>query len=164
MPNLAAALKDTIRRLARKEIKAETGKTKQAVTQYRRDIAKLKRQVQAQEKEIAFLKAQEKKRLGQSQVAEEPADTVRFSARSVRAQRARTGLSAADYGKLVGVAGLTIYHWEHGTSRPRKAQFARLVAVRGIGRREALTRLEMAKAEKRQGAKQTRKLSRKKPR
>ena len=163
MPNLAAAIKDTIRRLARKEIKAETGKTKQAVTQYRRDIAKLKRQIQAQEKEIASLKVREGKRLGQPQAAEEPANTVRFSARSVRAQRARTGLSAADYGKLVGVSGLTIYSWEHGKSRPRKAQLARLVAVRGIGRREATKKLEMLKAEKRRGAKGFRKLARKKP-
>ena len=33
--NLAGILKDAMRRLARKEIRAETGKTKQAVAQYR---------------------------------------------------------------------------------------------------------------------------------
>jgi hypothetical protein len=57
MSNSLAAIKDEIRRLARREIKAETGSTKQAVAQYRRDIAKLKRLVQAQQKEITFLKA-----------------------------------------------------------------------------------------------------------
>jgi hypothetical protein len=41
MPNLAATLKDEIRRLAKKEIKAQTDSTKQAVAQYRRDIANL---------------------------------------------------------------------------------------------------------------------------
>jgi len=55
---------------------------------------------------------------------------------SVRARRRRLGLSAEDFGKLVGVTPLTIYHWEHGKSRPRPAQFARLVAVRGIGKRD----------------------------
>jgi len=41
--------------LARKEVKAQTGSTKQAVAQYRREIAKLKRQVREQEKgEIFF--------------------------------------------------------------------------------------------------------------
>ena len=44
--NLAGILKDALRRLARKEIRAETGKTKQAVAQYRRDIARLKRDMQ----------------------------------------------------------------------------------------------------------------------
>ena len=51
------------------------------------------------------------------------------------------GLSAADYGRLVGVSALTIYNWESGKSRPRRAQFAAIVAVRGIGKREAADRL-----------------------
>jgi len=59
----------------------------------------------------------------------------------------RLGLSAEDFGKLVGVTPLTIYHWEHGKSRPRPPQFARLVAVRGIGKREAQRRLEAIEAE-----------------
>jgi DNA-binding transcriptional regulator YiaG len=149
MPNIAAVLKDEIRRLAKKEIKAEIGTTKNAVVQYRKDIAKLKRLVQAQQKEISFLKAQEQKRLGQQPSTEEPIDNVRFSARSVKAQRNRLKLSAEDYGKLVGVSTLTIYSWEQGKSRPRKAQLARLVAVRGIGKREALAKLEVLKGKKR---------------
>ena len=38
---------------------------------------------------------------------------------------------------------LTIYNWEKGKTRPRKEQIAALVAVRGIGKREALRRLEL---------------------
>jgi DNA-binding transcriptional regulator YiaG len=148
MPNIAAVLKDEIRRLAKKEIKAEIGTTKSAVVQYRKDIAKLKRLVQAQQKEIAFLKAQEQKRLGQQPSTEEPIDNVRFSARSVKAQRNRLKLSAEDYGKLVGVSALTIYSWEQGKSRPRNAQLSRLVAVRGIGKREALAKLEVLNGKK----------------
>ena len=148
MPNVAAVLNEEIRRLAKREIKANTSSTKGAVAQFRRDIAKLKRQMQTQAKEIAFLKAQEKKRLGEPQInGEKELDGVRFSARSVKAQRARLKLSAADYGKLVGVSGLTIYSWESGKSRPRPKQFAALVAVRGLGRREAVKKLEMLKAD-----------------
>ena len=158
MPNLAATLKEEIQRLARKEIKAQTGTTKQAVAQYRREIAKLKRQVSEQEKKIAFLEGQERKRLEQPQAAEQATEGVRFSARSVKAQRERLGLSAKDYAKLVGVSPLTIYNWEQGKSRPRKEQFAALVAVRGIGKREALTKLEMLNAkEERAAAKPKRK-------
>jgi DNA-binding transcriptional regulator YiaG len=83
-------------------------------------------------------------------VAQETSDDenggVRFSARSAKAQRRRTGLSAADYARLVGVSPLTIYNWEHGKSRPRKQQLAALVALRGIGKREALAKLQQAKA------------------
>jgi DNA-binding transcriptional regulator YiaG len=146
MPNIAAVLKEEICRLAKREIKANTSSTKGAVAQFRRDIAKMKRELVAQRKEIAFLKAQEQKRLGQPQAkGEDELDGVRFSARSVKAQRTRLKLSAKDYGKLVGVSGLTIYSWESGKSRPRKAQFAGLVAVRGLGRREAMKKLEAMK-------------------
>ena len=55
------------------------------MAQYRRDIAALKRQVQLQQKEIAFLKAQEKKRLGQVETKDEDElEGVRHSARSVK--------------------------------------------------------------------------------
>ena len=146
MPNIAVVLKEEICRLAKKEVKASTSSTKGAVAQFRRDIAKLKRDVQSQQRELAFLKTQERKRLGQPQTnGEEELEGVRFSARSVKAQCARLKLSAADYGKLVGVSGLTIYHWEKGTSHPRQKQFAGLVAVRGIGRREAMAKLEAMK-------------------
>jgi DNA-binding transcriptional regulator YiaG len=149
MPNIVAVLKDEICRLAKKEIKASTSSTKGAVAQFRRDIAKLKRLTQSQQKEIAFLKAQEKKRLGQPEIkGEEELEGARFSAHSVKAQRTRLKLSAKDYGKLVGVSGLTIYSWESGKSRPRQKQFAGLVAVRGLGRREALAKLDAMKVKK----------------
>jgi DNA-binding transcriptional regulator YiaG len=142
MPNIASVLKEEIRRLAKKEIKTQVGTTKKAVVQYRRDIAKLKRQLGQQQREIARLSQQaERQQAGPSQAGEEPQESVRYSARSVRAQRKRLGLSAEAYGKLVGVSGLTIYNWEHGKARPRKAQLAALIAVRGIGKREALMRL-----------------------
>ena len=142
MPNIAAVLKDEIRRLAKKEIKAQVGTTKQAVAKYRSEIANLRRSLSHQEREIKLLKKQQgQQQTGQPQPAEDELESVRFSARSVKAQRSRLGLSAADYGKLVGVSGLTIYNWEHEKARPRKAQLAALVAVRGIGKREALMKL-----------------------
>jgi DNA-binding transcriptional regulator YiaG len=148
MANLAAAIKEEIRHLAKKQIKAETGSTKQAVAQYRREIAKLKRQVQVQAKKIAFLESQERKRFEEREAtADELAESARFSPRSVKAQRERLGLSAADYAKLVGVSGLTIYNWEQGKTRPRKEHLTALVAVRGIGKREARARLGLLAVE-----------------
>jgi DNA-binding transcriptional regulator YiaG len=64
----------------------------------------------------------------------------------VKAQRRRTGLSAADYAKLVGVSPLTIYNWEHGKSRPRGGQLASIVAIRGLGKREAQVKLGLIAA------------------
>ena len=147
MPNIAGVLKEEICRLAKKEVKTQLGKTQKAAAQYRRDIAKLKRVLGQQDKEIRLLKKLTHPQ-GQPQTEESEREGIRFSARSVKAQRQRLGLSAADYGKLVGVSGLTIYNWEHEKARPRKAQLAALVAVRGIGKREALAKLAEVSATK----------------
>jgi DNA-binding transcriptional regulator YiaG len=142
MTTLAVVLKDEIRRLARKEIRAQTGRTSKAVAQYRREIARLKRQHLAYEKKLAQLESQTRKVAALPPAAEDDGTgDTRFSARSVRAQRRRTGLSAADYAKLVGVSPLTIYNWEHNKSRPRQSQFKALLAIRGLGKREALAKL-----------------------
>src|SRR5262245_36931091 len=114
MTTFAIALKDEIRRLARKEIKAQTGTTTRAVAQYRRQIAALKRQIRNQDRKIDFLSKQSQK--GSQSIDSESAvnGTLRFSARSVKAQRRRTGLSAEGYARLLGVSPLTIYNWENG--------------------------------------------------
>jgi DNA-binding transcriptional regulator YiaG len=156
MTTLAIALKDEIRRLARKEIKAQTGRTSRAVAQYRREIARLKRQQRDQEKKLAFLAAQARKTIASPAAAPDLNGDSRFSARSVKAQRRRTGLSAADYAKLVGVSPLTIYNWEHNKSHPRKEQFNALVALRGLGKREAQAKLELLSAKTKPAAKRGR--------
>ena len=143
MADLAGALREEIRRLARKETKAQTDAMKKSVVQYRHDIAELKRQLRDQEKRLAFLEARERQRLGQPSADNGVATGARFSARSVKGQRERLGLSAKDYSRLVGVSALTIYNWENGRTRPQKAQLAALVDLRGINKREALARLKL---------------------
>jgi DNA-binding transcriptional regulator YiaG len=155
MPNIAAVLKAEISRLAKKEAKAASAQLKKASVQHRSDIAKLRKTIGQQAKAIAGLKKQVQDGPGQAQppAAEGPLDGVRFSARSAKAQRKRLGLSAEKYAKLVGVSALTIYSWEAGKTKPRKAQLAALVAVRGIGKREAMKRLEALNAKKGRKAK-----------
>jgi DNA-binding transcriptional regulator YiaG len=139
MANLNAVLNDRIARVARKEIRKQTGTVRNATARYRRDIAALKRQVADLVKRLVLAESRLPK--ASMEIPSELPQNVRYSARSVRAQRARLGLSARDFGKLVGVSGLTVYGWESGKQRPRRKQMAGLVAVRNIGRREAVRRL-----------------------
>ncbi len=141
MPNLSAVLKNEIRRLARKEVKAYAAGTKEVVAQFRRDLMNLKRLVQEHQKKLDRFLAQTSNRSNRATNLAAPRSATRYSARSVRAQRKRLGLSADDYGRLIGVSALTIFNWEHGKSRPRKKQLESLIAVRGIGKREAMKRL-----------------------
>ena len=64
-----------------------------------------------------------------------------FNGKAVAAERKRLGLSAADYGELVGVSMLTIYNWEKGKSVPREAALEKWLAVRGIGKAKAEKKL-----------------------
>lgn len=112
---------------------------RKASAQFRREIAELKRRNSKARAEIAGLQRRLSKEVSPS-VTE--VEKIRFSARSVKAQRKRLVISAADYGKLVGVSAVTVYSWEHGISRPRKAQVAALAAVRRLGKTEVRKRLE----------------------
>jgi len=78
---------------------------------------------------------------------------VRFTAKGLRSQRKRLGLSAADYGKLVGVTGQSIYSWEREVSKPRKQQVARIAALRHMGKKEVQARLEQLAAGNRKKSK-----------
>ena len=72
----------------------------------------------------------------------------RFSAEGLKAHRERLGLSADNYGRLIGVSGLSIYNWEGGKAKPRESSIAALASIRGIGKREAAKRLEALAKEK----------------
>jgi DNA-binding transcriptional regulator YiaG len=141
MPNLASVLKEEIIRLAKKEIKAQTEVLRRSSAQHRRDIAALKKQVATLERKVALL---EKKTWAEPVKADANTDAgkTRYSPKGLASHRKKLGLSAADYAKLVGVSSLTIYNWEKETSRPRNEQLAKLAAVRRMGKREALARLE----------------------
>lgn len=144
MPNITSVLNEQIRRLARREIRSNIKTTRKLTSQYRRDIAALKRQVAALGRAVSYFEKQEKRRGGSAPSAlAEPGEKLRFRADGLKTHRAKLGISALDYGKLVGVSGLTIYHWESKKAKPRRAQLAKLAAIRGLGKREALKRLEM---------------------
>jgi DNA-binding transcriptional regulator YiaG len=141
MPNIATVLKDEISRIARKEIRAETAVVKKASAQYRKDIAELKRQVSNLQGKVSVLEKRVLRDV-QPQVAQADAKDVRFTAKGLASQRKRLGLSASDYGKLIGVTGHTIYSWEKGSTRPRKNQLPVLASIRQMGKKEAQARLE----------------------
>jgi len=141
MANLMSALNEKIAKVARKEIKAQTGTTKKAAVRYRHDIADLKRLVSSLTKRLAVV---EKHQPTAITAPPEVLETARYRVGSVKAHRAKLGLSAAAYAKLVGVSDLSIYKWEAGKSYPRKAQLAKFFAIRGLGKREAMQRLGLA--------------------
>jgi DNA-binding transcriptional regulator YiaG len=138
MPSILPSLNEHIRKLARRELKPLMMEAKKRTSEHRRAIVLLKREVVSLKREVASARKYAPKELS---VSNEVVEKSRLRIDGLKAHRQRLGLSAKDYGKLVGVSGLTIYNWEAGKSKPRRSQLPGIVSVRGIGKREAVQRL-----------------------
>ena len=166
MASLANALKEEISTLARREVRRQIAPADKAVARYARDIAALKREVQALEHELASSgkplpgpTVPPKKTSGRAPPSRRAASKMsatstsakrsprnQFSGEALKVHRERLGLSADNYGKLLGASGLSIYNWEQGKARPRKSSVDAWTAIRRIGKREAAKRLASLKA------------------
>ena len=113
MPNIASVRKSEISRLARKEVKAELETTRSTNARQRAEIAALRRRIQELERTVAHM-ANGNARSTASPLADEATAVKRFSAKGLASQRRLLGLSAEDFGKLVGASALSIYKCESG--------------------------------------------------
>lgn len=138
MPNFSSVLKAEVTRLARKEIKSAVDPLRKTNAAHRREIAELKRQLASLQRELKAFRKPAREKIDDSSQAR----IGRFSTEGLKALRARLGLSAADVGLLVGASGQSVYNWEAGTSVPRENLRMSLASLRGIGKREALKRIE----------------------
>ena len=139
MASLATALKEEISTLARREVRRQTADANRTAARCARDIAALKREAQALEHGLASLgpppgpaaapkktsgrgspSRRAAKKVSASSASAKPSLQSQFSGEALKAHRERLGLSAENYGKLIGASGLSIYNWEQGKARPRK--------------------------------------------
>lgn len=143
--SLLSALKSEITRLARRAVKSEITSLQSNSATHRRHIAELRRRIDAMDREIKQLRREQPRPPAvdarDASEAQTPA-AFRFRASGLKTHREMLGISADKYGRLVGVSGAAIYTWESGTNRPRASQLAAIAAVRKMGKREALAKLE----------------------
>ena len=141
MTTFANQLKSEIARIAKKEARSETQQLKKASSQYRSDIAALKRQIATLEAIVKKLnKAQPKPVL---KVEKKPATALRFRAGGFATLRKKLGLSAEQMGKLINVSAQSVYHWEAEKSRPRASQLPAIAAARRLNKKEAWAKLNL---------------------
>ena len=147
MPNIATILKAEIVRVARKELRSQTDALKRSIASSRAEISTLKKRVHELESGLKRLGSVARKTLV---VAPTPSEGdegagLRFRAAGMAANRKRLGLSATDFGLLVGTTGQSIYAWEAGKAKPRPQNLAAIAAMRGVGKTEVMARLESLK-------------------
>ena len=151
MPNIASVLKSEITRLARKEVRDSGDGLRKTFAAHRAEIASLKRRLSDLEAMVKRLTkgAGPAIKLSRQPVVDgspEPsASGLRFRAKGMAANRQRLGLSAADFGLLVGATGQSIYAWEAGKTKPKPSALAAIAALRGVGKREVEAKLASLK-------------------
>ena len=142
MSTFANSFKAEVIRLARKEAKAAVSPIRKPAGATRKVLADLKQRVATLEKECRRLSAL----LGKvPQPQAEPAEEqkVRITGKGMRSLRRKLGLSAIEFGKLLGVSRVAVYQWERkeGPLRVRGATMAAILSIKSLGAREAKERL-----------------------
>ena len=131
-------------RISRKEAKAFAGPIQKQNVVLKRSVAVLKKRLAALERAANELRAAVGNLKG-AQPAEAPEETgkARITAKGVRSLRRKLGLSQGDFGRLIGITNVAVSHWErrNGPLKVRNSTRAALLAIRGIGAREAKSRL-----------------------
>lgn len=146
MSNLAAILRQEIQRLSRRESRSVVAATKKASVLHRRSIAGLKRQVATLERQVAQLRRRAGDGKAGPAAAEAAEPRIRFVPKGLKSHRERLGLSAADFGRLVGVSAQSVYNWEQGHSSPRPRQLKAIATLRSAGKRAVQALLAEAAA------------------
>lgn len=144
MPNFAVLLKQEISRLSRKEVRAAVDPLKKVVASLRHDVAALKRERVQLQRELAATRKQAGAPAEENAAAGAAGPAGRITAAGIRTLRKRIGLSAEQFGQLVEASGQSVYKWERGVT-PRKAQLARIIPLRNVGKKEALAMLQAKK-------------------
>lgn len=145
MPNIASVLKAEISRISRKESRIEVEKLRAMVAQQRKDLAALKQQAASLAKSVARLQRGNLSKAhsiplsssaGTSPEGLSVTGGVKFSPAKLIRHRTLLGISANDYGVLVGASGQSVYKWETGKAQPRAKQLDRLSVVMAMGKRQ----------------------------
>jgi DNA-binding transcriptional regulator YiaG len=144
-------LRNEITRLARKEVKASVTKVHKPTVQLKHDVAALKRIVTALAKDNKRLSAiLDKVAIAQPTQPPELTAKARLTGKGIRSLRRKLRLSQAEFGRLICVTSQAVVNMEkkNGPLAVRKVTRASILAIRGMGAREAKVKLDEMGAKK----------------
>lgn len=130
MADIKKVLIDEIRRLAKKEVKAEVAPLAAKVAELKKTVSELKKSLKLAKSNTP---AEPKKEASAETNTEK---SVRLNADKIRKIREKLGLSQKDFATLVDSNNLSVSHWELGKTAPRTATKQKIAKLRTIGKRE----------------------------
>lgn len=153
MANFSKQFQDEVRRLARKEAKTDLARLKADVVELRKALSATRKQLSTLQQGLKRVKKVVPAAAEAEAQAVDGRSGGRVSAKTIIKLRERLGLTQGEFAKLVGVTGQSIYQWEHkeGTLTFRRGAKERIIALKGIGSREARRRLEEMNVTRKRG-------------
>ena len=136
MPNVASILKQEISRVARKEAKSFFKTLPGSMGSLKKTVSEQKKRISVLEAKIAKF---EKILAKDSKIAlpkPEELEHSRLGAKNIVKLRKKLELTRAEMAKLVGASTNSVFLWENGKATPRAAAKAKIIALRGLGKRE----------------------------
>lgn len=142
MSNLAQSLKAEIQRISRRELKASVSPIRASTIVLKKTVANLEKRIAVLEP-IKSVFSQLRHPLRTSRSRQKLQGKSGSQRRASERSETSFGLSQADFGKLIGVSSQNVFVMEHkeGRLNVRKKTVASLLAIKGLGRREAKNRL-----------------------
>ena len=142
MPNVAAILKKEISRVAHRELRRFFKELTPAVSILKKTVSAQKKKITQLEAKVAKLE----KRTGADSVIKLPKgeefDKSRLGSKNIAKLRAKLNLTRVEMAKLIGVNPNSIFLWENAKATPRSTAKAKIIALRGVGKREIKKILE----------------------
>ncbi len=142
MANMGALLKSEIGRIARRESNSIVGQLRDKVLSLKKVVSSHAKLLEEIEKELLSLR----KNFGGESVLmeanEDSASNSRLSAGSIARLRKKLGLSRSAFAIVLGTNQNSVYMWENGRTSPRSSMKAKIVQLRGLGKREVKKMLD----------------------
>ena len=134
MSDIKKILSDEMRRLARKEIKAEVEPLVKKILELRKTVSALSKELKASK--VAAVKRVPVATPDMPDVQIKRVSKTKLDASAIRRIRERLGVSQMVFGKLIGASLLSVSHWELGNSVPRAIFKERILSLKNVGKRE----------------------------
>jgi DNA-binding transcriptional regulator YiaG len=130
---LESTLKNEIRRIAKREVRAVSVPLKREVRSMRIALSNLSKSISTLQR---FAKETAKETKPKLQASPEEVKASRLTAGRIRNLRKRLGLSQRELGILTGASLGAVALWEKGKFRPQGEKKAALVGLKSLGKRE----------------------------
>ena len=144
MPNVAQVLKEEIARIAKSVAKTVVAQPKKTSLSNKKTLVGIKKRLAQIEKTLGVIqKALKSANPCQGSIPVSAETRTWLTGRGIKSLRKKMQISQSDFARLVGVSTMAVLRWEQkaGKLTFRGQTQAKILALRGLGVREAAKRL-----------------------